>query len=165
MTYRPSPAELALDLFLYAPLGAAVEASKLLPTLARAGREHLDERLPNYRAVGEMAVTQVRRRAESRLGMLGLGGDTDRTDDGAGEPTPATVEPPDVPAEREPNAPAAPAVDLPIDGYDELSAVQVLPNLTALDTSELELIAAHESAHRSRRTILGRIDQLLEKQA
>lgn len=159
---RSAVVDLALDVLVYAPLGAAVQARRLIPELARVGREHLDQRLPGYRAVGELAVDQLKQQAGARLGAWVPGGDDDgpapATDPLAGAPTA-----PSPPAGGEPPASAVrPAPDLPIDDYDELSAVQVLPNLTALDATELEAIAAHERANRSRRTILGRIDQLLE---
>jgi hypothetical protein len=162
---QPSLVDLALDVFLFAPLGAAVEARRLLPELARVGREHLDQRMPSYRAVGQLAVGQARKEAGSRLRRLGL---APPPADGAASPaapaTPLAGSPSSSP--RVPPAPDAPDVSaLPIEDYDELSAVQVLPNLSGLDTDELELVAEYERATRSRRTILGRIDQLLEKRA
>jgi len=57
---------------------------------------------------------------------------------------------------------AAPAADqLPIPGYDTLSASQVVPRLDALLPGELEAVRAYESANRGRRTILNRIAQRL----
>lgn len=53
-------------------------------------------------------------------------------------------------------APAA----LAIPGYDALSASQVVERLDGLDAGELLAVRDYESAHRNRRTILGKIDQL-----
>jgi hypothetical protein len=53
------------------------------------------------------------------------------------------------------------AADLPIPGYDTLSASQVVPRLDALLPNELEAVRAYETAHRGRRTILNRIAQRL----
>lgn len=50
---------------------------------------------------------------------------------------------------------------LGIPGYDELSAVQVIQRLASLSDSELRLVLAYEAAHRGRRTIIGRVRQLL----
>lgn len=162
---QPSLVDLALDVFLFAPLGAAVEARRLLPELARVGREHLDRRMPSYRAVGQLAVGQARKEAGSRLRRIGL---TPPPVDERRDAGPADAPPPGPPTAtpRVPPAAGAPDVSaLPIQDYDELSAVQVLPNLAGLDPGELALVAEYERATRSRRTILGRIDQLLEKRA
>jgi hypothetical protein len=49
---------------------------------------------------------------------------------------------------------------LAIPGYDSLSASQVVQRLAGLQEDELDAVAAYEAAHRGRRTILNRIDQL-----
>jgi hypothetical protein len=57
--------------------------------------------------------------------------------------------------------PDAPDVDsLPIPGYDELSASQVVERLEGLDGPSLDAIRRYETAHRGRNTILGKIAQL-----
>ena len=60
--------------------------------------------------------------------------------------------------------PAAPArgddVDLAIDGYDQLSARQIVDRLPSLTPDELAAVEAHERAHRRRQTVLARIAQL-----
>ena len=50
--------------------------------------------------------------------------------------------------------------DLAIPGYDSLSASQVVQRLAGLSKDELEAVGAYESAHRARRTILTRVNQL-----
>jgi hypothetical protein len=50
--------------------------------------------------------------------------------------------------------------DLPIRSYDELAASQVVPRLASLSDQERNAIRDYELAHRGRRTILGRLDQL-----
>lgn len=52
------------------------------------------------------------------------------------------------------------AVDLPIENYESLAASQVVARLERLDADELAQIAEFEAAHRGRRTVLGKIDQL-----
>jgi hypothetical protein len=49
---------------------------------------------------------------------------------------------------------------LPIDAYDHLAARQVCDRLPSLTPAELQLVAGYERAHRGRRTILGKIEQL-----
>ena len=53
------------------------------------------------------------------------------------------------------------AGDLPISGYDGLSASQVIERLDGLSRGSLERIRAYERAHRARRTVLASIDQLI----
>lgn len=50
---------------------------------------------------------------------------------------------------------------LPIPDYDELSASQVVQRLPGLGHEELEAIRLYEARGRGRRTILGKIDQLV----
>lgn len=56
--------------------------------------------------------------------------------------------------------PAPSAEQLAIPGYDSLSASQVVQRLAGLSRDELEAVGAYESAHRARRTILTRVNQL-----
>jgi hypothetical protein len=50
--------------------------------------------------------------------------------------------------------------DLPIDGYDDLAARQVVDRLAALAPAELDVIDAYERAHRNRSTVRGKISML-----
>jgi hypothetical protein len=70
---------------------------------------------------------------------------------------PATVPPADVAGDARPDA----DVHLPIEDYESLAASQVVDRLPTLTPDELAQLRAFEAAHRGRRTILGRIDQLL----
>jgi hypothetical protein len=63
-------------------------------------------------------------------------------------------------AGRLPAVDAPEAADLAIPGYDSLSASQVVQRLAGLSREELSAVGAYEQAHRGRRTILNRIDQL-----
>jgi hypothetical protein len=53
------------------------------------------------------------------------------------------------------------AGDLPIEQYESLAASHVVARLEALTTDELHTVRNFETAHRGRRTVLGKIDQLL----
>ena len=53
--------------------------------------------------------------------------------------------------------PASTASKLPIAGYDDLSALQILDLLGGLDKAELAKIKKYETANRSRQTILKKI--------
>jgi hypothetical protein len=56
VTERKSPIDQALDLFVYAPLGAALSLRELLPQLAERGREQFNNQVTLARVVGEFAV-------------------------------------------------------------------------------------------------------------
>jgi hypothetical protein len=72
---------------------------------------------------------------------------------------PAGTEPPrPSPAPVVDDAPGA--ADLPIPGYDLLSATQVIERLEGLAQPDLLAIRAYEITHRARTTILGKISQL-----
>jgi hypothetical protein len=50
---------------------------------------------------------------------------------------------------------------LPIDEYESLAASQVVARLANLTAEELDAVRRFEVSHRGRRTVIGRIDQLL----
>ncbi len=57
--------------------------------------------------------------------------------------------------------PVPAAARLGIPGYDSLSASQVVQRLAGLSSEELVAVGAYETAHRARRTVLTRVNQLL----
>ena len=75
--------------------------------------------------------------------------------------------PPDEPAARRAVEPVIgragrrPTTTCPIDDYESLAASQVVDRLPTLRPDELEAVRTFEAGHRGRRTILGKIDQLL----
>lgn len=192
MTERPAtdnaknPADVLCDVFLYAPLGFAFEARRLLPELAQRGRSQVT----TARVIGEFVVQragaqfgpdveklgrEVGRAVEGVLAGFGLsipplfpvdqqadptggaspgaGGPADEATVAANGAAPSVAEPSDVPA----------AAQLAIADYDSLAASQVVPRLASLDVDELAAVGAYERAHRGRRTILNRVEQLLEQ--
>jgi len=78
--------------------------------------------------------------------------------DGTAAPVAASPAAPDE-SVTGPSAPAA--AQLPIEEYESLAASHVVARLANLDPSELREVRRFEVAHRGRRTVLGRIDQLL----
>jgi len=58
-----------------------------------------------------------------------------------------------------------PVSTLSIPGFDTLSASQVVQRLDGLSREELVSVRAYETSTRGRRTILNRVDQLLEERA
>ncbi|HEX5614572.1 MAG TPA: hypothetical protein VFZ83_05410 [Acidimicrobiia bacterium] len=75
-------------------------------------------------------------------------------------PSPPPVAPPRIASDPPDARDVSASDDLPIPGYDELSASQVVERLAGLSADELAAVRAYEAEHRKRRTILGKIDQL-----
>ena len=178
-----SPLDLLCDLLVYAPVGFAFEAPKLLPELATKGRDQV----ATARSVGQLVVRQAGMRLGPLVGSMlsgvlsGLVGDDgdgpagDAAPAGADDALPASVREGAVTDGRatsgDPSLAAvandagdAPSVEaLAIPHYDSLAASQVVGRLGALSEDELEAVAAYELAHRGRRTILHRTEQLLAR--
>ena len=175
MSKRQDPAEQLLDLFVYAPLGLAMEAAEFLPKLADKGRQRMGGKVIVARMVGEMAVRQGQRRAEKLFDRMREqqrgtrppqpGSQATAPANGHGRgPDPASTTgsrpgPRPAPAAAAPEA-SADVSELAIPGYDTLSASQVVPRLEGLSEEELEAVRVYEEAHRARKTVLTRIDQL-----
>ena len=132
-----------LDLFVYMPIGLALEAKDLLPKLADRGRGQV----ALTRLAGKVASTRGQSEARKVVDQLGdvvdtlLSGDGTATDDPRAEAT------------GDDRA-------VPIDDYDSLTAAKVIPRLADLDAAELEAVLAYEQAHRSRATVINRVRQL-----
>lgn len=135
-------AEQLLDLFVYAPIGLALEARELLPKLADRGRGQVALTRLAGKVASDRGENEVRRVIEQIASVVGvvLAGE-------AGDPPP-----PGEPIDGEPR--------LPIDDYDDLSAPDLLPHLSPLDAEELADVLAYEESHRGRATVINRIRQL-----
>lgn len=134
-------AERLLDVFVYAPLGLALEAKEMIPKLAERGR-------------GQVALTRLAGTVAAQRGQAEASKLIDEISDAlatflGGDSAPAT------PAEPKNTG----GGDLPILGYAELTAVEIVRLITELDDEELDIIEAFERAHRNRSTVLNRIRQ------
>jgi hypothetical protein len=141
-----SPVGAVLDVFVFAPIGFALDARELVPKLAERGRNQF----ALLKVVGQFVVNKGRADADRKL----------------------RPKPPASPAPQPPTAAvrtatatrarttATTASALPINNYDTLSASQIVPRLAGLRPEELARVRSYENAHRRRRTILGRIGQL-----
>lgn len=170
MSEHKKPVDKMLDLLVYGPAGLAMTAVEEFPKLVEKGRHRVDGQLHAARLVGQFAVQMGRRQLESALG--GLGGSSPsptsaQQSDGADAPPSSGLTEPSAAADHAPpsdnGALASDALGIP--GYDSLSASQVVQRLGGLSSAELEAIRDHEQAHRHRRTILNRVEQLLGSDA
>lgn len=171
MTENRDRIERAVELLVYAPIGAGLYLREVAPpiveTVVARGRAELDRRqsdvqrhVASARSLGQVALAfglpKLRERVE---GMLG------RRPSAPPPARPAAVVTPRPPVVSHLSvAPDADAPggseELPIPGYDALSASQVVERLAGLGRDELDAVHAYEAAHRQRRTILGKIEQL-----
>lgn len=147
------------------------------------GRTFAEEKITHYHRLGQLAVAfgpgVLKRRVELQVGQARATADQTlnrlrrREDDPAPAPSPAPSRAsagPAAPGKSRPT-PTKPAADeagsarrdggdLAIPDYDGLSASQVVDRLAGLTVAQLSAIGEYEAAHRGRRTILGKIEQL-----
>jgi hypothetical protein len=171
-----------LDVFVFAPAGLVVTAVEEFPRLVERGRERVTGRVTSARTVGSFAVTagrsQLLKRAEdlrrSRASAEGpaseapKGADNASSSDGPvvrAASTPSRSASPESTANGEATTPDGTSVPLAIPGFDTLSASQVVQRLDGLTADELAAVRAHESGRRGRRTILNRVEQLLDERS
>lgn len=181
MSDNKKPVDQLLDLFVYAPLGFAMEARKLLPDMIERGRQQVTGQVGMARVIGQFAVQQgqaeagkavanAQKQAAEVLENLGVGATRNGPDPRATEP-PSNHPPAPAPtvattpstAASAPASPPPSSVDvatLAIPDYESLSASQVVPRLAGLSSEELEAVRDYEAGHRGRKTILNRVAQL-----
>ena len=153
-------------------------------------RQQAQDQVAQAKAMGEFAVNfggpKVREHVEKGIALARKGAESvlGGTEDEDGAPDAAADVPSPAPAPRPDRAaanskaasrpagkstkttttktaaPAPAATTLVIPDYDELSASQVVERLDGLPVSDLDAVRAYEEAHRARRTILYKIEQL-----
>jgi hypothetical protein len=151
----------ALDILVFAPVGAVLTVVEDLPEFVAKGRQRVETDIRNARFVGEWVVKTGRRDLVRRVGSLTS---TEPTTVRAGSGTAGTPDPVPPPASSRPEADPADAalVERTLAGYDTLSAAQVVRRLESLGPGELRAVHRYEASHRHRRTILNRATQLLD---
>ncbi len=179
MTSSPkAPIERAVEIFVYAPIGAGISivrscssAGESIVDRGREGfethRRTIEAQARRFTNIGAASVcfgpNLIKRRLNRRLSEL--------NDEASRLAKQEAAE------SREAKAAPATAGDvncsdivikapldvsaLAIPEYDDLSAAQVVERLTGLEVHELEAIGTYEYAHRGRRTILARVNQLI----
>ena len=188
MTEHKDRIEQTIEMLVYAPIGAGLYLKDMGPTFVNMfvarGRAEIDrrqaqvqQRTTTAKSIGQVAVAfgvpMVKQRVEKEVDnarqraqtFLETIGGSDAPEPAAPPRARAASRPAPRPAPvREPTPPtngASPAREtLPIPGYDSLSASQVVERLTGLTPAELDAVRTYEGAHRNRRTILGKIDQI-----
>jgi hypothetical protein len=135
---------------------AAMPGAAMPDELAAAEHGAVDLDRPGVEAAADLVsgtVEPVQRGRSTATRPRGAGGPSSGSSDGRRRGREPADQPGGVPD----------AASLAIPDYDSLAASQVVPRLAALSTDELDAVRSYESAHRGRRTILGRVDQLLAR--
>jgi len=162
------PIDQLVDLFVYAPVGLAYEYHDVLPKLIKRGRSQVQI----AKFLGTMAAKQGQKTVEGRLedvmdaasssvaqGITDVGARVGLAPD----PTPTR-------AGKAPEAKTSGKTDtstgddrpLPIAGYDDLTAKQIVALLGDLEPKQRERIAAYEDSNRARKTVMAKLSSLAE---
>lgn len=148
-----NPTDQLVDLFVYAPVGIALEAVDSLPKFIERGRSQVTLGRFVARAAakkGSSTIESIGERVVHEAGqvivdLFGIDLTPEDTDDDVV-----------VPPRPEPILDES----LPIANYDSQAAAQIVKLLAQLTPEERDLIAQHEEAGRGRVTILRKIEQL-----
>jgi len=138
MTEQRPLRDRVLDVVVYAPVGLVRRLRDDLPGLVATGRREVEDRIRVAHWVGEMSVNYGRSELQRRMAA-----------------TSTTPEVTDV-AEAEASSPP------PFEGYDDLPADRLVQLLSKFPAPELSLIRVYEQRKRARRTVLAKIDQLID---
>ncbi len=182
----PSPVGRVVDIVILAPLGLGAAVVDEIPIVIRRGRQQVALARFIGKLVVDQSVRQLRRRATSDIRSVfpyaehvvepspsatEPGGPAA---EGTAEPTAGRVAEPVAEgpskgpskglSDGSPEGPSA-ATNLAVEelvlaDYEHLSAAHVVAKLESLDQQERDAIELYELAHRHRRTILGRLEQL-----
>jgi hypothetical protein len=161
-----------LDVLVYVPAGLAISVVDQLPKWAEVGRQQVTGQVSSARAIGSFVVQAGRDELSRRSGGLvpkarPAAPPPSPTGNSAPRPSAATAPSPQPsgPASRPANGHVPAVSSLSIPGFDTLSASQVVQRLDGLNRTELVSVRAYEASTRGRRTILNRIDQLLDERS
>jgi hypothetical protein len=172
------------DLLLYAPIGLVYEYQKIIPQLIKRGRSQVQLGMFIGRIAASKGTSGAEKVAADALTTMATIAARGVTEFGqvVGLAPPDDDAPPldideDTPANAKTSAAeTTPALKtevtkvseaatsrsprLPIAGYDDLTAREVVDLLDDLTPAQQKRVRAHESKHRNRKTILAKLDRL-----
>lgn len=167
---EPNPIDQLMDLLVHAPIGLLYERDKVMETVVKRGRSQVQlARLMAGMARQQIDVESKLLDAAGAAGTVVARGITDvgtklglapEAAEAAAERVDAVVvsiEDAVEPA-TEPTESSAPS--LPIAGYDDLRAKDIVPLLADLTPAQRAVVADHEASNRARKTVLGKLAQL-----
>ena len=139
MVGRRAPIDRLVDLAVAVPTCTLLAARRAVPLAARVGL------LGTARLVGRVSEAVYERRTHDQIDELLVEAAAEVLD--TADPDPAPPE-------------TISADELPIEGYDDLAARQVVDRLDDLEPADLARIETYEREHRNRSTVLGKISIL-----
>lgn len=151
------PGEQLMELFVYAPVGLALEAVDNLPRLIERGKSQV--------TLGRFVAKTVTKKGSSTIESFG-----ERLANEAGQiivdlfgiDLSADPPPPTAASNEVVDDAVSPDGDLAIAEYDSQAAAQIVKLLVQLTPEEREAIGEYEASGRKRVTILRKIEQLRE---
>ncbi len=160
------PIDQLVDLFVYAPVGLVYEYQDVLPKLIKRGKSQVQI----AKLLGTMAAKQGQKTVEGRIddafdsatssvaqGITDVGARVGLAPEPARTLPDAEVE---VDVEVEVEVDTRP---LPIAGYDQLTAKQIVALVADLEFGQRTRIESYEASHRARKTVLAKLRSLAEK--
>lgn len=146
------PVDRVIDLVIAVPVSLVAAARQLMPVRVTRLEQQVARDLDVIVRYARRAAPSLPRRSRRSAAV---------STEPVSSPVSARVATADAPPVAVPPTAVQPAPDdLPIEGYDQLSARQIVDRLGALTGPELALVERHEQQHRRRQTILLRIAQL-----
>ena len=134
------------DLFIFAPIGLALEAKELVPKLADRGRGQVAITRLASKLATDRGQSEIKRIVDQISSMISAVRASQRPDADSVEK--------EEPHENNDDQ------RLPIEDYDGLTVPQILPFLAILTAEELNAVFAYEERNRGRITVLNRIRQI-----
>lgn len=180
MADKPNEDVDLVDLFLYAPIGLLYEYQDVIPKLVKRGKSQVQVGM----LLGKMAAAKGTKEAEKQAGdvittiaalaargitefgqVVGLAPPTDTGVGATGVTEPGPDSNDAAPAELAPTADteAARQPRLPIAGYDDLTAREIIGLLEELSGPQRVRVKEHELANRGRKTVIAKLDALAAK--
>ncbi len=162
----------ALDLLFFAPIGFAKQARSLLPDLIREGRSTAASARTIGKFVTPIARTQGTKLVKAKVAEITRStvpksgvGTRPAAETADGGPAVAPTPKGKIVSKRRTGSAGASSKDSsapqePFAGYDHLGSAAVVARLGELSRAERAAVRAYETAHRNRRTVIGRLDQL-----
>ncbi len=181
-----SPTDQLLELLVYAPVGMIYEYEDVLDKVVKRGKSQLQL----ARLIGKMAAKRGQNELEENVGevletaamtvargitqfgqAVGLAPADSSETSQATEESPSAEPPPPpkkAPAKKAPAKKARPKKEtatksgspLPIAGYDDLKAKDIVDLVEDLSPTQRARVRTHEADNRARKTILAKIDRL-----
>ena len=168
MTDKPErrPIDQLVDLFVYAPVGLVYEYQDVLPKLIKRGKSQVQI----AKFLGTMAAKQGQKTVEGRIddafdvasssvaqGITDVGARVGLAPDTAARRVTSSA------SEAGESDEVVDDRPLPIAGYNDLTAKQVVVLVADLDAGQRTRIELYEASHRARKTVLVKLRSLGEE--